>query len=1227
MPVVGPSQLSADGETAFLAGGGELGALLRAHDWAATPLGSPATWSPEVKTAVSLCLNSRFPIVLWIGPELRILYNDAYIPFLGEAKHPAMLGAPGREAWGEIWDAIGPMLDEARSGRATWVEDFQMFFARRLPREEVYVTFSYSPIFAAGGHTVEGVFCACTETTGRVIGERRLSTLRGLGIRASQQHTIEAACQGAASVLDANPWDVPFAAIYLCDSDGQTARLVAGTRLPPNDGPASAFPDLHPLSHDGPSATWPLAEASRTRLPGEVADLPDRIAALASPLWPDLVETALVLPLLVANQGAPAGFLVVGVSPRRVLDAEYRGFLGLVAEHVAGGMAEARAFADEHRRAEALAEIDRAKTAFFSNVSHEFRTPLTLLLGPLEEILAKRGGEASAETRALATVAHRNSLRLLRLVNTLLDFSRVEAGRAQACYEPTDLPRVTQELASSFESACAKAGLALEIVCEALPEPVHVDPDMWEKIVLNLVSNAFKFTFEGRIAVRLKATPRGAELTVSDTGVGIPHAELPRIFERFHRVQGQPSRSHEGSGIGLALVQELVRLHGGTIAARSKVGLGTTITTVLPFGTAHLPAERIGGTRTLLPGARGAAPFVEEALRWLPDVGLMAGPPRPPHSADAAPRGTHPARILLADDNADMRDYLVRLLTSAGWEVEAVADGEAALAAARRRRPDLLLADVMMPGLGGLELAGALRRERQFAELPVLLLSARAGEEARIEGLELGADDYLVKPFAARELLARAASLLALARLRRDAAERVRRSERRLQAAIELVGLSPYAWDPRTGRLEWDDRLRAMWGLPPGADVDEDVFRAGVHPADRQRVEAAIAACVDPAGDGVYHLDYRVIGIGDGVERWVSTHGRTAVDEAGRPVGFLGVALDITERKRAEEQLRTSEERFRQFAAHSTNILWTMDLETARVDYVSPAFEAVWGAPPATALGDVARWAETVHPDDRAVALDALRRVGQGETVLQEYRIFRPDGSARRIRDTFFPIRDEQGRVRKAGGIAQDTTTHTGSLVYVVDADAASRARLSLLLSDAGYVVKTFGSARAFLDVAPVLMPGCVVLDVGSPEAGGLTIPRELKGRRSSLPVIVTGRGDVELAVQAMKAGAADWREAPCEPGALLTAVASLLAGIEDVAQHDSAEELARARVAGISAREREVLLGLLAGGTNKTIARDLGLSPRTVEIHRARLMERLGAHSLPELALLAAAAGFTDGR
>jgi signal transduction histidine kinase len=428
-------------------------------------------------------------------------------------------------------------------------------------------------------------------------------------------------------------------------------------------------------------------------------------------------------------------------------------------------MSNALAHESARKRAEALAEIDRAKTAFFSNVSHEFRTPLTLMLGPIEDELGELEPLPVERYERLTTV-HRNSLRLLKLVNTLLDFSRIEAGRIQASFEPVDLAAFTAELASSFESAMTKAGVQFILALEPLPEAVYIDREMWEKIVLNLLSNALKHTFSGSIIVSLQWLETTAELIVADTGIGIPAAELPLLFvggaspleNRFHRVKGAKSRSHEGTGIGLALIKELSILHGGEVKVISREGKGSTFRVSVRTGTAHLSPEQIGAARqTTSTAIRGAA-YVEEASRWDKISPVV------PTAAPLAP-ATHKPRIVWADDNADLREYVAQMLAP-DYAVEAVPDGEAALAAIRRELPNLVLSDVMMPNLDGFGLIQALRADVQTRNMPIILLSARSGQESAIVGLDAGADDYLSKPFTASELLARVKTHVELARTR-----------------------------------------------------------------------------------------------------------------------------------------------------------------------------------------------------------------------------------------------------------------------------------------------------------------------------------------------------------------------------------------------------------------------------------------------------------------------------
>ncbi|MET0424432.1 MAG: SpoIIE family protein phosphatase, partial [Actinoplanes sp.] len=434
----------------------------------------------------------------------------------------------------------------------------------------------------------------------------------------------------------------------------------------------------------------------------------------------------------------------------------------------------------------------------------------------------------------------------------------------------------TADLASVFRSAVDRAGLTFEVSCPPLPEPVYLDRSMWEKVVLNLLSNALKFTFDGGIRVSLSAGDGHAVLTVADTGIGVAAAEMPRLFERFHRIENARSRSNEGSGIGLALVQELVGLHGGTITADSTPGQGTTFTVRVPFGLAHLPAEAVRPAESV--GEVAAAdPFVQEALRWLPDH-------TPAEVAGTAGGG---ARVLVADDNADMRDYLSRLLRSAGYTVSEVGDGQDALDAARGAAPDLIVSDVMMPRLDGLQLVQALRADPRTASVPVLLLSARAGQESSIEGLQAGADDYLVKPFSAAELLARVRANLELARLRSHHA-------RWRSALVESLQEAFFICDENGAVIEINAAFTEILGYGP-----EGLPYAATHPwwpspesdaeAHRQVAEAFALFFERTHGTYTVPVTHR-----DGHRLWVAAAFNQVQDpDTGRSV-FVGTFRDVT---------------------------------------------------------------------------------------------------------------------------------------------------------------------------------------------------------------------------------------------------------------------------------------------------------------------------------------------
>ncbi len=474
--------------------------------------------------------------------------------------------------------------------------------------------------------------------------------------------------------------------------------------------------------------------------------------------------------------------------------AELRGRTREMEREVVARSRELAAAVRELRDANAkLGELDAAKTAFFSNVSHEFRTPLTLLLGPLEDGLADADEPLGPRQTRRIELARDNALRLLKLVNALLDFSRLEAGRLRPHFAPLDLSTCTRELAGMFQSAFDTAGVGLVVDCPPLDGPVWVDRDMWEKIVPNLVSNAFKFTLSGNVAVRLRDEPEDVVLEVADTGSGIPAAELPHVFERFHRVAGARGRTHEGTGIGLALVRQLVELHGGRVSVESDVGRGSTFRVAIPRGHAHLPADAVSHTPADadVPPARDAAAHATEMAGWLGAHGPAAGAAGGTAIGSGEPDAPR-ARVLVVDDNPDLRAYVANLLATS-CHVRTAADGVEALEAIRAELPDIVLSDVMMPRLDGFGLVRALRADARTSAIPVILLSARAGEESAVEGLDAGSDDYLVKPFSARELLARVRTHVALARTRREWTAELELTNRRLEAVNKELEAFSYA--------------------------------------------------------------------------------------------------------------------------------------------------------------------------------------------------------------------------------------------------------------------------------------------------------------------------------------------------------------------------------------------------------------------------------------------------
>ncbi len=836
---------------------------------------------------------------------------------------------------------------------------------RSEAQEESYFTFTYSPV-RDESTGVGGVLCAVLETTDKVIEGRRLRLLNAL---AGAQHarTPEDACAEAAVQIAQAPNDIPFALLYLLDDAAESARLVGSAHV---EASSLYAPELVRL---GGEAIWPFSVALREETPHFVAS-----AGL-----PGGARAAVILRIEQAGGGTPFGFVVLGLSSLLRQGESYARFQTLLTASISQSVSGAAAYEQERKRAESLAELDRAKTAFFSNVSHEFRTPITLMLAPIQDLLAQPAGAAA--DRAALELLQRNAQRLLKLVNTLLEFSRIEAGRIDAHYEPVDLSTFTADLASGFRTAIERGQLKFVVDCAPLPETIYVDRDMWEKIVLNLLSNAFKFTFEGSISVRLCMVGEDACLEVQDTGTGIEATEIPRLFERFQRIESGRSRSHEGSGIGLALVQELVKLHGGDLRVTSQVGVGTTFEVRIPAGTRHLAQDRIRAERSLTPTNVGAAPHVTEALRW-------NNPGEPARDAKIPRDPTLDARerIVFADDNADMREYVARLLGER-WEVETVSDGLAALAAVRRNPPALLLSDVMMPGLDGSALVRAIRRDPSLVALPIVLLSARAGEEATEVALASGADDYLVKPFSARELVARVTTQVALGRARlaeRTAQERLRAIFRQAPVAVSVVRGPEFVYELANGRYESLVGRTDLVGKPirrvfPELPHDAPVFR--MLEAVRATGEAFTATeypvQLDRRGDGkteevIFHFSCQPVREADG-----------SIDT------ILTVAVDVTEQvqsRRALEELAQREETARR-AAEEAGRAKDEFLSTLSHELRTP-LNAVVGWSSMLRSGAVAeaqreRALETIERNARAQAkliedLLDLSRITQGKLVL-----------------------------------------------------------------------------------------------------------------------------------------------------------------------------------------------------------------------------------------------------
>ncbi|TDE11281.1 ATP-binding protein [Dyadobacter psychrotolerans] len=966
----------------FLSGGGEMGELIRSMDWSQTALGPVNQWPQSLRTTVSLCLSSTFPILIAWGPEMIQIYNDSYRPICG-AKHPESMGQNFKICWETALPVVGDAFDRGLAGEGTYIKDQQMVLDRFGYLEEAFMTFSFAPIRDESGE-VGGIFHPITETTDKMLSARRTQLLRDVALQLGKAKNTEQIFERLFEGHENYGYDIPFIQIYEVNEIADEAILKGEAGISEKSVIGSPTISLQ----DAGATAWPLALVLESQQMVEVKNLASQFGAFKSGPFQEAPHTALIFPILIAGQPKPSGFLVAGVSSGRMLDQEYRNFFELLSNTINTAFSSVYAYEQEQKRAEQLAEIDRAKTAFFSNVSHEFRTPLTLILGPLEELLLQPEMQKSLYKNNLEST-QRNALRLLKLVNNLLDFSRMEAGRVKAVYQCVNLNALTADLTSNFRSIIEKAGMELVIRESALSKPVYVDTEMWEKIVLNLLSNAFKYTLKGGVYVELFEEDDFAFLKVRDTGVGIPEKELPHMFERFHRIENSLGRTHEGTGIGLSLVNELVRLHHGEIGVSSVEGEGSVFTVKIPLGKNHLPAEQISEIEINHISKVGQGTFLKEAVALLDENEISDPEPLSQgenFENEQSLEIQKDVRVLIVDDNADMRQYLSRLL-SPFFTIETAVNGRDAIDKALVIRPDVIVSDIMMPVMDGKEMLKFLKAEYSLEHVAVIFLSARAGEEARIEGIDWGADDYLVKPFSARELLTKVRAQVRIYRARTETESKLRNIFLQAPVAIgifrgpglviELANAMMLQYWGKTAIQVIGKPFRSAFQSVPSDGFDQvalDVLKTGKRKVLREWLVEITR----------FHKIKKL---------YLNLTFEALKDQDEIITGVMVIANDVTELVTSMDFIKDSEERFRLLADSMPQLVWTISKSREHNFYNSFVFS--YSGLNREDLKDVGL-IQLIHPDDRDANLEVWNKsMETGEDFIYEHRYRRHDGQYR----------------------------------------------------------------------------------------------------------------------------------------------------------------------------------------------------------------------------------------
>ncbi|WP_148561713.1 ATP-binding protein [Pontibacter korlensis] len=981
-------------------GSSNMAKVMREFDWNSPCLGPVEDWSASLKTSLSIILTAAYPMALLWGEEMITFYNDGYIPVLG-AKHPKSLGKPAKVNWSDIWDVVGaPLENVIQKGETAFEEKNLLYMERKEFKEETYYTYSYSPVFESNG-TVGGVLCVCFEETSQVLNERRLKTISKISsIRTDT--SISVARNEVMGVLAENTNDLPFAILYDVDNGNPTLYDYTKPAFTEN---LEDLPDLQSLTQLLTKGDH--ASGIRTvTIPAALKNV------LKAPCNGKLPDQAAIVPVKEISENITRGYLVMGISAVLSFDEAYSKFLNLLSSQINTLVTTVRSFEQERLLSEKLIELDKAKTNFFHNVSHEFRTPLTLILGPLELLLSK-SESLSNEDRESLQLMQRNAMRLLKQVNNLLNFSYVESGRYNVSYVPADLSKLTRELGSTFNTLMEQVGISYTIKVDAVTKPVFVDTTMWEMIVLNLLSNAYKFTAAGTVELALKDKEKAIELHVKDTGIGIAQQEIPRIFEKFHRVEQQGGRSIEGSGIGLALVAELVKLHGGSIDVVSEAGRGSEFIVRIPKGSTHLPEDKIqvdASIRSEISIEKVQSQLEAEA--WL-DNRLELFHAEEETASEISLQHQDRPLVLLVDDNADMLDYVKRILKQ-DYALLTASNGQKALEILEHQRPDLILSDVMMPVMDGVELLKMLRTVPAYITIPVILLSARAGEEDKMYGLGTGADDYLIKPFSAKELLTRVKANIRNSRLRNELKERehllLKESEERKELLESILSSISDGFYHVSHDLEFiyvNNRALELSNRTKDGHIGKKILDVYPYLKDTALYQTVlhVRETLQPAGIVYYDTE---------LNKWFDA--RLYPSEK----GITGYFADVTDKKVDEQARLETEKRFIEMANAAPVLIWMSGTDML-CDFFNDKWLEFRGRTQEEEYGY--GWAEGVHPDDLDACIKTYTNAFKaGEEFSMEYRLLNKHGQYRWLLDNGVPRVTDEGEMLGYIGACTDIT-------------------------------------------------------------------------------------------------------------------------------------------------------------------------------------------------------------